>query len=752
MESLFLTCQSLIFSLMNSQKPSLEQNVFKICILSVMLFGSLSFFGESYSDQRIQENLIQNDQEIDSLDARSRRALTSNYREALNYALEGLTKVRSKDYLIGEAQAHLNAGAAYYRLHKYDSAEIHLDLANKQFSLVHDTIGLVNGLFYLGDVALNRQNLDMAISLYEEAYELSKMAHYDAGQVSAAKHSGHVSFMREDYAEAMARYLQSLSLADDAGLSGEVALAKINVANVLGAKGDFTSAIQYLEDAASKFERLGDHYSLALCMNNIGVNLIEAGTPDLAQPYLDRALKGYMALNDLKGEAAVLTNLGVVAASAGRHAEAINYHLQALKINQALDDKYRMAECYTNISEGLRSQEKYAASISAAEQGLELANELNLEELKAELYHILADTYDNLGNYKNAYTYHRLYKQTNDSLTQLAQRKQVLELEGKYRSEQREKEIMQLTAENENKSMRIDKNRSSMISLIIILALILLLLLALYRFYQIRVKSAEIVEQKNLALETANTSLENSAAKLRGLNAEKDKFFTILAHDVRNPLNAFKSLTRHLETAFYDLGEETKLEYIQRISRSSESLAELVQNLLLWSTSQSGNLAFQPREVDVGVLAFKAGALLAEAASKKEIELNLLIDEETYAYADSNCVATVLINLVSNSIKFTPKGGSVTIRSISEEPYLRVSVEDTRVGISDSDKAKLFRLDVDHKTIGSSAEKGTGMGLILCKEFVEKCGGTITVASRLDRGSTFSFSLPLTRSLISGAS
>lgn len=278
--------------------------------------------------------------------------------------------------------------------------------------------------------------------------------------------------------------------------------------------------------------------------------------------------------------------------------------------------------------------------------------------------------------------------------------------------------------------------------LAVVIFLIFILFVVFYRLYELKLKSSKLLAQKNEELELMNRTLSDSELELKELNATKDKFFTIIAHDIKNPLNAYRSVTKMLTNSFYELSEQQKLEYIRKIYISSENLYNLFQNLLQWSTSQAGTIQFKPQEIDLGIIAFRAVALLQESADKKNITVDLNLKTDTYAYGDIHMVSTIIVNLLSNAIKYTRPAGNIILSASDATKLIKISVIDNGIGISKEDMEKLFRVEVDHKTIGDSEEKGTGIGLILCKEFVSKNGGEIWVESEFGKGSTFNFTLP----------
>ncbi len=240
----------------------------------------------------------------------------------------------------------------------------------------------------------------------------------------------------------------------------------------------------------------------------------------------------------------------------------------------------------------------------------------------------------------------------------------------------------------------------------------------------------------------AQIKLEQYLEELKEANATKDKFFSIIAHDLKNPFGALKNLTEILKDMYNEFSEEEKTEIISEMYKSAHKVYELLENLLTWSLSQRGKIEFQPEETNLKLIIYNSFELLKEAANKKNIKLTDATPDEFIINCDVNMITTVVRNLVSNAIKFTPEGGEIKIFTEENDQEVIVSVQDSGIGIAKEDIAKLFRIDVHHTTIGTSDEKGTGLGLILCKEFIDKHNGRIWVESEPGRGATFKFALP----------
>jgi len=239
----------------------------------------------------------------------------------------------------------------------------------------------------------------------------------------------------------------------------------------------------------------------------------------------------------------------------------------------------------------------------------------------------------------------------------------------------------------------------------------------------------------------AQQKMDDYLKELTELNATKDKFFSIIAHDLRNPFGALKNLTEIMSDMYDDFSEEERIELLAEMKNTSYKLFKLLENLLTWSRSQRGIIQFVPEEVYFDQLVSNCYKLLSDNAKQKSIRLVNNVPKDIFFVCDNNMITTVVRNLVSNAIKFTPNDGSITVNYNKIDNKHKISIEDTGIGISPDDIIKLFRLDVSHTTIGTSSEKGSGLGLILCKEFVEKHNGTIWVESELNVGSKFIFTI-----------
>lgn len=251
------------------------------------------------------------------------------------------------------------------------------------------------------------------------------------------------------------------------------------------------------------------------------------------------------------------------------------------------------------------------------------------------------------------------------------------------------------------------------------------------------INSKDLLKAIKFAIRRIRTENE-----LRELNATKDKFFSIMAHDLKSPLSIFALATDTLVKEYENLDREDLNEYLIDLKDNAQNIYGLLENLLTWSRTQRGKINFTPDIFDLRFIIDGNIQLYHTVATAKNIEIINNVTEEIKVYSDSNLINTVLRNLINNAVKFSNTNGKITISVDSNIKNYQVNVTDTGVGMSELVVDNLFNLDFNTTTLGTDNEKGTGLGLIVCKEFVKLLGGEIWAVSELGKGTTFSFTIP----------
>jgi len=237
--------------------------------------------------------------------------------------------------------------------------------------------------------------------------------------------------------------------------------------------------------------------------------------------------------------------------------------------------------------------------------------------------------------------------------------------------------------------------------------------------------------------------IEKNRDDLKRLNETKNKFFSIIAHDLKNPFHSIMGFSELLTRSFETIEDARKKEFLQLIKDSSTSAYNLLENLLDWSRTQTNSINFTPANINIAQILNENIQIHSVVSQNKEIKISHSFPERIISFADANMINTVVRNLLSNALKFTPKGGEIRIEAGIVDNEIFVSIKDSGLGMDETARKKLFKIDEFHNSVGTSGETGTGLGLIICQEFISRNGGKIIVESESGKGSSFKFSLPL---------
>jgi signal transduction histidine kinase len=248
--------------------------------------------------------------------------------------------------------------------------------------------------------------------------------------------------------------------------------------------------------------------------------------------------------------------------------------------------------------------------------------------------------------------------------------------------------------------------------------------------------------EANDQIECHKGALEDLNRQLLEANVAKDKFYSIVAHDLRDPLHFLLFSSEMMVNEYEKMGEESVRRFIQKVNKTAQAMSDLLENLLQWGRSQLGEIECCPCRVNLHRLAQESIDDFTAIGEKKNIKLSSQIPPRTRVLADENMIKSVIRNLVSNAVKFTSPGGMVKLLAREEGDFIVTSVQDTGVGIPLEKQGILFNIGIHYSTPGTAKEKGSSLGLIICQEFIRKNGGEIRVKSEVGKGSTFEFTLP----------
>ncbi|MFO7842558.1 MAG: tetratricopeptide repeat-containing sensor histidine kinase, partial [Bacteroidales bacterium] len=483
----------------------------------------------------------------------------------------------------------------------------------------------------------------------------------------------------------------------------------------------------------------------ASAYNNIGTAYDKKGEKRKALEYYRRALEINKELNNQEGIAIALNNIGLIQIDLGDYSNAQEYLNQALKINEERNNTADIANNYNNLAKLYIEKKAYDIAKDYLKKSIKMAGTVNAKEVLIEAYEFLYNINTEQNNYKNALEYYKLYSDMNDSIFTIQSSNRIAELKIKHETENLEIENEVLKKDNKIQLLELNRQKNQKKYLFAFTILILSLAILSFSRFRLKKRTSSLLESKNNQLRQANQKLRESEKNLKELNATKDKFFSIIAHDLKNPFQSLLGFSDALYTNSDELSKDEVKEYSKLIYESSQNLFNLLGNLLEWSKSQLGSTKLSPENIALNESLKEVLTLLNISAQKKQIKIETNIPEDTSVYADKNVLSTILRNLISNSIKFTKQNGKIIIDSSIQKDKITITVSDNGQGINKEDLKNLFRIDYSFSTKGTDDETGTGLGLILCKELINQSGGEIWVNSDIGKGSEFKFTLPIAK-------
>ncbi len=512
-----------------------------------------------------------------------------------------------------------------------------------------------------------------------------------------------------------------------------VAQAYTNIGNVYMALRDNKQALKQFQKSLYILKELGDKKSIAHVLIHIGNVYYSSRQYNTALEYYRQSQAIVGTLNWQPGRAAVMGSIAVVYSALGHHERALEINQTALETSKKIGQRRMIAILLGNIGGCYRKLGQYEKAFPYVYQALEIAEKIKNKDITRDLYQELFNINVHLKEFEEeAYVYFNKSKAIDDEIFSKACREKIFELLHRYTIGIQGEEILQLIQNNNIQKLKLERQELVRNFLIVVSFLALVVAVVIYSRYRTKKRTERL--------------LKESEQKLRDMNTSKDKLFSIIAHDLESPLNGLLLSSGYLEKKYNTMEKKQVKEFLHQIYENTHQMAKLLDNLLQWAMSQLGKLEVNLEILELSRLTQDTLRLMEPAAAEKNIRLFSRINENTRVWADKRMVETILRNLVSNAVKYSSAGGKVHVSSNSNENFLEVTVSDTGVGISADKLNTLFNPGVRTSTRGTAGERGIGLGLVLCKEFVEKNGGTIRVennnGNQTHPGARVVFTLP----------
>jgi two-component system, sensor histidine kinase and response regulator len=590
-------------------------------------------------------------------------------------------------------------------------------------------VNLLNNISY----AMGDRDGDMSAQYAQQALSLATKLNDLEGIARAYNNLGLVASQKMENTTSLLDFQKSI----DAYRKAQDSLGISNENNNLGLfysnMGDGDRSLYYSKLYQNYVLRKGKPKDIAIGWLNLGVAFGQVKKNDSALYASYKALPIFQQLNDTMNSAFTLMNIASTFVDLQKYSQAeklLNYVVPMFKRANDMHDYFyaldALAEVYVNTS-------RADVAVTMLRPAIEEANTAKSADVLTNLYVTLIEADSTAGNYLDALKNYNIFFSLNDSLKDFDRDKQLAEMETKYSVAEKNRENQFLMAEKQQQDTKIENQQISGLALTLMSIFSLALFVAVYYAYRNKSKL-------NVELHSLNIQLNRQREELVQKDRMKDKLFSVIAHDLRGPFHSLKTL---LDNELYEhLSPEEWMRLMPALKNQVDSTSELFDNMLLWSRSQMKGLRVN---LSTFCLYDLIDQLNQQSFAKKIYEKNVIfrnkVDVNLMINSDYELVGIVLRNLLSNAIKFTPAGRSVTIQALQENNIATIHVIDEGIGISGTQVADLFNSRF-FSSPGTNQEKGSGVGLYLCKEFIELLGGTISIESELGVGTTFTCVIP----------
>jgi signal transduction histidine kinase/Tfp pilus assembly protein PilF len=584
-----------------------------------------------------------------------------------------------------------------------------------------------------------------------------------------------------DYKQAIEIFKATLKKALAANLTDRAAMVTFNLGAIYTNQGKLTEGLNAFQEALKYFTQTSNDKYVARSLMNIAVNYHTWGNYDKALEYYQKADNYFVKLNDKVGRLASLNNIGEVYKDKENFAEAIKFYSQSLNIAVDVQSKLNegivklgLAEAYLKLNnidkakklaqqslelftpmemlEGiLRSKwilgevefinGNFGEALALANESARLAKKTGIPDVLVRVSLLQSKISNKTGDYKSAYAFLQNYIQLKDSLFNDQQTKRLTAMQTELDLKLKENEIVILQKENEIKDLQIKKQQSKTRYLVGGLLFFVIFSGVVLRLNRARKKAYQLLDENNKRISEQHQELIK-------VNETKNRFLSIIGHDLRNPVGAFSEMLGQLVDNPQMFPGELHDQVLSELRREADSTYYLLDNLLSWAKTQKENIEYSPEIVRLKSLIDNNIILNSRFSENKGIQL---LAEGNYDYEvvfDQNMLNLILRNLISNALKFSFPGGIVHIKVQDEGSNVRVCVIDQGIGIEEENIPLLLDSNSHFSTFGTANEKGSGLGLILCNEFIKHDGGEMKIVSRKSEGTTICFTLRKTKSIV----
>ncbi len=725
----------------------------KILIVAVVLIFQIVGYSQEMSKEEVIDRIGQSGNDTSKVGLLLKLAdieRESSRKRAIQHLNEALELSNNLSFKKGQADAHFNLGNLYYSESEYQKSIDNYQQALTIFTQLSNKSRMSKCFFGLGRSYSKQRLFDNAIESYKNSISYSQEIG-DLKFTSSVLYNLGISYRRKnDLAMALKYYIQSMKmkeeLNDDAGIS--------SVLNSMGLlyfnDGQYNKAIESFNQSLELKRETGDKKGEAMVLNNLGLTYDKTKDYSNAIYFYNESLKVKLKYGETK-LGTIYLNLGLVYGKTDSLEQSREYLSRALILSQKYRNKRVEAKCNNLLGAVFHKEAKYDTAIGYLLQGLEISKKSGAIDITKYAEGLLSDCYARQGKFEEAYNHHQQYKQLTDSIININNKRELARVQSQYELEQHKEKISR-------QEIQLEINQIINYAFAIGAGLFLLLAFVFFTGRTRLRKSNEELEKKNREIENQKKEIESTNIlllkqkdELVEANSTKDKLFSIIGHDLRSPIGNLDSVFDTLLEKDIDLNDDEIKLLLQSLQKSTETALNLLENLLFWANSQRGRLEVKPLHCSLKYLVKENLRLFNQGLRNKDITLKSEIDSKLITYFDKDMLNFIFRNLISNAIKFSYPGGEIFISAKHESSSIEVIISDKGVGISDESINQIFKNNAHLSTRGTLGEPGTGLGLQLCNEFLQRNHGAMQISSvvRTDEsadapgGSDFILSLPV---------
>ncbi len=528
--------------------------------------------------------------------------------------------------------------------------------------------------------------------------------------------------------EAIKLFYSSIRYAEKANFTSGVSRAYVALGDVYSVAKDFNNSILYYKRAEKRFRESKDSISLASILLNAGGNYLSMNKLDTALRYFDEAARIFNRFGYQTGVAYCTGNIGRIYAERGDIEKGEKNLNQAIQILQKLNDFQALISFSIRLSDIYQHKGQLDRALKIANDCYHLARQNGLRAQIRDACEKLSELYRQKEDFRQAYKYQSAYIAYRDSINNEATIRKMADIRTQYEVEKKQTEVDRMNA-------RRKLIQWIAIGLGIVVLLVLILSWLLYRSTRRKTVLNNLLSEQKEELQTQREQLET-------LNQTKDRFFSIISHDLRGPIGAMSTLPFLFREYMDNEDMESFRELVGHLDTSVQQISHLLDNLLEWAMSQQGGIPYQPEKLSLSDIFRELHNTFAPMAVSKNLQLSVSSEGGIVAWADKNSLLTILRNLLNNAVKFTAPGGTINLSATGTDEEAVIIVSDTGVGMKKEQLENLFQLRDNKSTPGTENEKGVGLGLSLVCDFVHMNNGTIDVESEPGKGTRFIVKIP----------